>query len=69
MADYQMRTYNLHVGKMAKATKLYRELGFAALQKGANDGKLIGYFQAYTSMINQLVHIWKFDDYNDRRTH
>ena len=34
MALYELRTYTLHVGKMAEAVKLYQEIGFAALQKG-----------------------------------
>jgi hypothetical protein len=33
MALYELRTYTLHVGKMAEAVKLYQEIGFAALQK------------------------------------
>jgi hypothetical protein len=69
MALYEMRTYTLYVGKMAEATKLYQELGFPALQKGGHDKKLVGYFQADTGMINQLVHLWKFDDDADRRKH
>jgi hypothetical protein len=62
MALYEMRTYTLYVGKMAEATKLYQELGFPALKKGGHDKKLLGYFQADTGTINQLVHLWKFDD-------
>jgi hypothetical protein len=46
MTVYEMRTYTLHVGKMAEAVKLYTELGFPALQKGGQDKKLVGYFQA-----------------------
>src|SRR6201985_1456151 len=69
MALYEMRTYSLYVGKMAEATELYQELGFPALQKGSHDKKLIGYFQADTGTINQLVHLWKFDDDADRRAH
>ena len=64
---YEMRTYTLHVGKMAEAVKLYTEFGYPALQKGGHDKKLIGYFQADTGMINQLVHLWKFDGDDDRR--
>ena len=64
-----MRTYTLHVGKMGEAVKLYMEFGYPALQKGGQDKKLIGYFQADTGMINQLVHLWKFDDDADRRAH
>ena len=69
MALYEMRTYTLHVGKMAEAVKLYQELGFPALQKGGHDKKLVGFFQSDTGMINQLVHLWKFEDDADRRAH
>ena len=69
MALYEMRTYTLHVGKMGEAVKLYTEFGYPALKKGGHDAKLVGYFQADTGMINQLVHIWKFDDDADRRSH
>ena len=69
MALYELRTYTLRVGGMAEAVKLYQELGFPALQRGEHDKHLIGYFQADTGTINQLVHLWKFEDDADRRTH
>ncbi|MGC2074989.1 MAG: NIPSNAP family protein [Xanthobacteraceae bacterium] len=69
MTLYELRTYTLYVGKMAEATKLYQELGFPALKKGGHDKKLLGYFQADSGTINQLVHLWKFDDDADRRKH
>ncbi len=69
MALYELRTYTLHVGKMAEAVKLYQELGFPALHKGGHDKNLVGYFQADTGMINQIVHLWKFDDDAGRRAH
>ena len=69
MAVYEMRTYTLYVGKMGEAVKLYTELGYPALQRGGYDAKLVGYFQADTGTINQLVHIWKFNDDTERRAH
>jgi hypothetical protein len=69
MTLYEMRTYTLHVGKMAEAVTLHTELGYPALLKGGQDKKLVGYFQADTSTINQLVHLWKFTDDADRRAH
>jgi hypothetical protein len=69
MALYELRTYTLRVGAMAEAVKLYQEIGFPALQKGSHDKKLVGYFQADTGTINQLLHLWKFDDNADRRAH
>ena len=67
MPLYELRTYTLRVGTMAEAVKLYQEIGFPALQKGSHDKKLIGYFQADTGTINQIVHLWKFDDVADHR--
>src|SRR5215470_305727 len=69
MSLCELRTYTLYVGKMAEAVKLYQEIGFPALQKGGQDKKLVGYFQTDTGTINQLVHLWKFDDDVDRRAH
>ena len=69
MSLYEMRTYTLQVGKMGEATELYQKFGFPALQKGDHDKHLVGYFQADTGMINQLVHIWKFADDAERRAH
>ena len=69
MPLYELRTYTLYVGKMTEAVKLYQEIGFPALQKGGQDKKLVGYFQSDTGTINQLIHLWKFDDDADRRAH
>ena len=69
MAIYELRTYTLYVGKMGEAVKLYTEFGYPALKKDGFDKKLLGYFQADTGTINQLVHLWKFDDDADRRAH
>jgi hypothetical protein len=69
MALYELRTYTLYVGKMVEATKLYQELGFPALEKGGHSKNLIGYFQGDTGTINQIVHLWKYDDDAGRRAH
>ncbi|MGD9602280.1 MAG: NIPSNAP family protein [Gammaproteobacteria bacterium] len=69
MAIYEMRTYTLQVGKLSEAVKLYSEIGYPVLEKSGLSAKLVGYFIADTGMINQLVHLWKFDDDADRRAH
>ncbi|MFO1081155.1 MAG: NIPSNAP family protein [Reyranellaceae bacterium] len=69
MALYELRTYTLQVGKMAEAVKLYQQFGFPAIHKGGHDKHLVGYFQADTGTINQLVHLWKFADDAERRAH
>jgi len=69
MTLYELRTYTLQVGAMAEAVKLYREFGFPALQRGGHDRHLVGYFQSDTGTINQLLHLWKFEDDAARRAH
>lgn len=69
MALYELRTYTLYVGKMGEAVKLYQQFGYPAIEKGGFHKKLVGYFQGDTGMINQLVHLWKFEDDADRRKH
>lgn len=69
MKVYELRTYSLHVGKMKEAVKLYSEIGYPILERSGLAKKLVGYFQADTGTINQLVHLWKFDSDADRRAH
>lgn len=69
MALYEMRTYTLYVGKLGEAVKLYKELGWPALEKGGYDKKLVGYFTSDVGTLNRLVHLWKFEDDADRRSH
>ncbi|MSO76398.1 MAG: NIPSNAP family protein [Alphaproteobacteria bacterium] len=67
MALYEMRTYTLHVGMRGEAVALYAKLGWPALKK--YEKKLVGYFLSDTGTLNQIVHLWKFDDDADRRRH
>ena len=69
MAVYELRTYTLEVGKLGEAMRLYREKGWPALEAGGFDAKLVGYFTSDVGTINQLVHLWRFDDDADRRAH
>jgi hypothetical protein len=67
MALYELRTYTLHVGKMKDAVSVYQDLGWPAIQAGGFDKHLVGYFTSDVGTINQLVHMWRFDDDADRR--
>ncbi len=69
MAVYELRTYTFYVGKMPEGVRLYRDLGWPALQKGGFEKKLVGYFTTDTGTLHRLVHLWKFDDDADRRDH
>ena len=65
MAIYELRTYTVIVGKMAEVVDLYKAEGWPALAR--QPPKLVGYFTGDIGALNQLVHLWKFDDDADRR--
>ncbi len=65
MAIFEMRTYTVVVGKMADVVDLYKSQGWPALAK--HPVRLVGYFTGDIGAINQLVHLWKFEDDADRR--
>ena len=65
MAIYELRTYNVTVGKMAEVVSLYKNEGWPALAK--HPQKLVGYFTGDIGALNQLIHVWKFEDDADRR--
>ena len=67
MAIYEKRTYDIHVGKMSEVIRLYSEQGYPALAAGGFDERLVGYFTSDTGPLHQLIHLWRFDDDNDRR--
>ena len=66
MPIYELRTYTLAVGKMAEAVEAYETLGWPALSK-IEDGRLIGYFTGDIGAMNQIIHVWRFEDDADRR--
>ena len=65
MAIDELRTYSAIVGKMGELTTLYTHEGWPALSK--HPQKLVGYFTGDVGAINELIHLWKFDDDADRR--
>ena len=65
MAIYELRTYNAIVGKMSELVALYKNEGWPVLSK--HPPKLVGYFTGDVGALNQLIHIWKFEDDADRR--
>lgn len=67
VAIYELRTYTFHVGRLGEAVSLYHSEGWPALQRYQD--KLVGYFTGDIGAMNQLVHLWKFEDDADRRQH
>lgn len=67
MALYEKRTYDITVGKMQEVIGLYQNEGFPALEAGGFSQNLVGYFISDTGPLNQLTHLWRFDDDAARR--
>ncbi len=65
MAIYELRTYTPYVGKLGEAIELYKTVGWPALKKF--EDYLIGYFTGDVGGLNQIVHLWKFEDEAARR--
>ena len=65
MAIYELRTYDVVVGKMADVVSLYNTEGWPAIQR--HPERLVGYFTGDVGAINQVIHLWKFEDDADRR--
>ncbi|MFT5181296.1 MAG: hypothetical protein ACI8S3_001178 [Alphaproteobacteria bacterium] len=61
----EMRTYTLHPGKMAEYWQHYADGGFAAQDPRMAD-HLVGYFQSDVGTLNQVVHVWRYDDVAQR---
>lgn len=65
MAIYELRTYHVIVGKMSELVSLYSNEGWPVLAQ--HPSKLVSYFTGDVGALNQLIHLWKFDDDADRR--
>lgn len=60
----EQRTYTLKPGAVAEWLKRYQEEGLAIQQPIL--GTLVGYFFTETGPLNQIVHMWAFEDFADR---
>ena len=65
MNIFELRTYTLHVGKLGQAIQIYNELGWPALKK--YNENIIRYFIGDVGALNQIIHVWQFEDDNNRR--
>ena len=58
------RIYKIKPGKLSRYLQLVREEGLAIQQPSL--GNLIGYFQTEIGPLNHVVHLWGYQDLNDR---
>jgi hypothetical protein len=61
----EMRTYTLHPGQVANYLRLYEAEGLATQSRIL--GRLLGYYSSETGDVNQVVHLWAYDDFADRQ--
>lgn len=61
---YEMRTYRMKIGAVPAYLKLVAEEGIA-VQK-SHLGQLVGYFSTEIGPLNEVVHVWAYQDLNDR---
>ena len=54
MAIYELRTYEVVVGKMADVVHLYQTKGWPALSQ--HPERLVGYFTGDVGALNKIVH-------------
>ena len=60
MSIYELRIYTLYVGKINEAKEIYQNHGWPAIKK--YEEYLIKYFIGDVGALNQIIHIWKFND-------
>lgn len=60
----EMRTYTLHPGKVGPYLKLYEAEGLAVQSRIL--GRLLGYYSTEIGDVNQVVHLWAYDSFEER---
>jgi hypothetical protein len=61
----EQRTYTLHPGKAAEWIEVYQQEGFEMQIRCL--GRMVGYFTSELGVLNQVVHLWAYEDLEDRR--
>ncbi len=60
----ELRTYTFHPGQLAAFLEIYTS-GPLDLQR-TTLGNLLGYFVTECGVLNQVVHLWGYPDFEDR---
>jgi NIPSNAP len=61
---YEEREYTLKTGQVGPYLKFYEEQAMPV--QGEIQGGLVGFFHTETGKLNKVVHIWAYDDFNER---
>ena len=60
----EMRTYTLALGATGRYFKLYAEKGLAVQKRIL--GHLVGYYSVEVGGLNQVIHLWAYDSFEER---
>ena len=60
---YEMRTYTLKPGRLTDWLDWFEKNGKPSADKHLN---MVGFWTTDSGELNQVVHIWAFEDYNQR---
>ncbi|MBL4907897.1 MAG: NIPSNAP family protein [Sneathiella sp.] len=58
------RIYTLKIGKIKVYLELYERMGLAVQTKIL--GHMVGYFHTEVGPLNQIVHLWAYDSFEER---
>ena len=60
----EIREYTLHSGKVPEYLELYEREGLEIQREIL--GRLVGYYSTEVGEINQIVHLWAYESFEDR---
>jgi hypothetical protein len=60
----EQRTYTLHPGKTPEYLRLYESEGMAIQTRIL--GRMVGYFTTEIGPLNQVIHMWGYDTFEER---
>jgi hypothetical protein len=60
----EQRTYTAHIGKTAEYLKIYEAEGLPIQTRIL--GRLLGYFTTEIGELNQIIHMWGYDSFEER---
>ncbi len=61
---YEMRTYKTQIGKVEEFLALFEAVALPILSKYS---KLVGFWYTEIGELNEVVHMWAYQDLNHRR--
>src|SRR5205809_517222 len=62
----EKRTYTTYPGKVSEYMKIYQEEGLAIQTRILP--RMVGWFTSELGELNQIVHMWAYDDFMQRET-